>query len=210
MLARIIPVVPLAAILACAKPAARDVDRPDATRTANSAGKRVDRPSDADRSASAPVDSPADPAAEEIETQYILLEEHNRYRAQHCAPPLTWSSELADAAEQWARELQGRSCPLQHSRLPHGENLAAGTAGALDAKRVVDLWYEEIEDYNFESPGFSMQTGHFTQLVWASTRELGCANVTCPGMDLWICHYSPAGNTLDFFDENVHPTSCER
>ena len=36
-----------------------------------------------------------------------------------------------------------------------------------------DAWYNEVKQYNYNQPGFSMATGHFTQLVWKSSRRLG-------------------------------------
>ena len=36
-------------------------------------------------------------------------------------------------------------------------------------------WYNELYDpgYDFDDPGFSKGTGHFTQLVWNETQKLG-------------------------------------
>ncbi len=138
-----------------------------------------------------------------------LLAAHNEYREKHCASPLTWSDELAEVASAWAEELRDRGCPLAHSDHESGENLAAGSIGALDAERVVKLWYEEVELYDFADPGFEFETGHFTQLVWTGTRELGCARSSCPDIDLWVCNYAPAGNTLGEFEASVLPLSCD-
>lgn len=33
--------------------------------------------------------------------------------------------------------------------------------------------YSEIKDYNFGNPGFSQGTGHFTQVVWKGSTEIG-------------------------------------
>ena len=36
-------------------------------------------------------------------------------------------------------------------------------------------WYNELFDpgYNFDNPGFSKGTGHFTQVVWNGSKKLG-------------------------------------
>jgi hypothetical protein len=33
--------------------------------------------------------------------------------------------------------------------------------------------------YNWNAPGFSSATGHFTQVVWKATTEVGCGVVSC-------------------------------
>jgi uncharacterized protein YkwD len=137
-----------------------------------------------------------------------LLAAHNRARQRHCAPPLRWSKKVAASAERWAATLRARGCPLQHSGGEYGENLAAGTAGTLDAATVVELWYREVKDYSWKRGGFSMSTGHFTQLVWRATDELGCALAQCRGIDLWVCQYAPPGNVQGQYRDNVLPAGC--
>ena len=65
--------------------------------------------------------------------------------------------------------------PLQESS--YGENLAYGYRNVSAA---VIAWGDEGELYNFDKPtGFTEATGHFTQLVWKSTTQVGCAAVNC-------------------------------
>ena len=67
-------------------------------------------------------------------------------------------------------------------------------------------WYDEVDRYNYNNPGFSGATGHFTQVVWKDTKKLGCAISNCPGQgDIYVCHYDPAGNYAGQFEENVLP-----
>lgn len=138
----------------------------------------------------------------------VILQEHNKYRARHCAPPLTWSPELAKVAQKWADTLKKKGCAFEHSRTRYGENLAAGTTGAMPPERVVAMWYEEIDKYSFKKPRFSMETGHFTQLVWKGTTKLGCAMTQCNGFDVWVCNYDPPGNVERGYKANVLPKSC--
>jgi hypothetical protein len=41
--------------------------------------------------------------------------------------------------------------------------------------------------------------GHYTQVVWRTSTELGCGVASCKtqdgwNQDIWICNYGPAGN----------------
>ena len=140
-----------------------------------------------------------------------FITEHNRYRAKHCAAPLTWSPQLAADAQAWADTLKAKGCMFGHSGGKHGENLAAGTTGAVPPEEVVRMWYDEVKLYSFSKPtGFSMETGHFTQVVWLDTTQVGCGMVQCKGNDIWVCQYETAGNWEGQFRQKVLPTSCTK
>jgi uncharacterized protein YkwD len=136
------------------------------------------------------------------------IDAHNRVRAKHCAAPLTWSAKLAQAAQQWANALRAKSCSFGHSGGAYGENLAAGTSGTLAPASVVGMWYDEVSQYRFPDGGFSMKTGHFTQVVWRGTRQVGCGRSQCNGMDIYVCEYDPPGNWEGQYRDNVLPTGC--
>jgi uncharacterized protein YkwD len=130
------------------------------------------------------------------------LESHNTLRAKHYAPPLVWDAKLASYAQNYASK-----CRFQHSRGSFGENLAAGYPSVSAA---IHAWYDERKGYSYANPGFSYQTGHFTQLVWKSSHKLGCGYVACNGKNgtpgnYLVCEYSPAGNIINsvYFKKNV-------
>jgi len=137
-----------------------------------------------------------------------VVDAHNRVRAKHCAPPLQWSAKVAASAQRWANNIRDRGCALGHSGGQYGENLAAGTSGMLDAAAVVGMWYDELKHFNFRSGGFSMKTGHFTQVVWRGTTAVGCGRSQCNGLDVWICQYDPPGNVEGQYRQNVSPLGC--
>ncbi len=141
-----------------------------------------------------------------------MLTEHNRYRALHCAPPMTWSKKVAAVAQRWANELRDKNCAFDHNRgTIFGENLAYfSPVGSGSAADVVKGWYSEVKLYKFGAPGFSMRTGHFTQVVWKGTTELGCGVAQCANAELWVCNYGPAGNVQSLYRDNVKPTGCGR
>ncbi|XP_053328941.1 Golgi-associated plant pathogenesis-related protein 1 isoform X2 [Spea bombifrons] len=138
------------------------------------------------------------------------LDTHNKYRRQHGAPALTLNQELCESSQKWANHLLSINA-LQHSNTTHGENLwYKWNSSMRDASgsEVVDTWYGEIKDYNFSKPGFQSNTGHFTQVVWKDSRELGIAKaVDGKGMVIAVAQYSPAGNITNpgYFQKNVLP-----
>lgn len=137
--------------------------------------------------------------------QKTLLGLHNSYRAQHCVPALTWSDELAASAQRWAD-----NCWFGHdSHRGHiGENIAWG--GDRSASSAVDAWYKEVDDYNYAKPGFVHGIGHFTQMIWRDSKQLGCGVARCylGTVRLWVCRYAPTGNWDGQFKQNV-PKRCK-
>jgi hypothetical protein len=69
--------------------------------------------------------------------------------------------------------------------------------------------YDEGKHYNYNNPGFTHETGHFTQLVWKSTTSVGCARCGGRGAQWYetyvVCDYKPPGNVVsgNQFRENV-------
>ena len=94
----------------------------------------------------------------------------------------------------------------------YGENLAFfSPVGIADPARVVGGWYAEAERYDFSRPGFSFEAGHFTQVVWVGTREVGCGVARCGDRaEIWVCNYGPPGNVQGEFERNVLPAGCRR
>jgi hypothetical protein len=137
--------------------------------------------------------------------QKTLLGLHNSYRAQHCVPVLAWSAELAASAQRWADK-----CLIAHdtSRGHIGENIAWG--GERTASSVVDAWYKEVDRYNFAKPGMVTGIGHFTQVIWKDTKQIGCGVAKCflGTVRLWVCRYGPTGNWAGKFPQNV-PRRCK-
>ena len=68
--------------------------------------------------------------------QKAILSLHNSYRAEHCVPALTWSAELATAAQRWAE-----NCWIGHdSKRGHiGENIVDVSLPRLSEKLLRQL-----------------------------------------------------------------------
>ena len=152
-----------------------------------------------------PASGPFD-AAERNE----MLASHNRWRREVGVGPLDWSKRLATSAQDWARHIRStRNCRIDagaHSQRPDiGENLAyysplRSSSGSVreqsvSATRVANDWGREQRDYNPASNSCSGVCGHYTQMVWAATSQVGCGRAVCADQSqVWVCQYSPPGN----------------
>ncbi|MCI5220383.1 MAG: hypothetical protein D3914_14625 [Candidatus Electrothrix sp. LOE2] len=131
--------------------------------------------------------------------------EHNHWRSRVGVPALRWSDKLADTAQEWADTLNREGCGFYHSRNGYGENLFMSSALIrsdghrslvnVTPQDAVDSWGDEIRDYNYADNSCSGVCGHYTQVVWKETKEVGCAKTVCDDKSqIWVCSYAPAGN----------------
>ncbi|XP_060697255.1 GLI pathogenesis-related 2 [Hemiscyllium ocellatum] len=143
-----------------------------------------------------------------------LLKSVNEYRAKHGAGPLTLNPAISEKAEKWAKNLVD-SRTLKHSDTPYGENIwCQQGSGSLQVtgKEVADSWYNEVKNYNFSSPRFQKNCGHFTQLVWRESKEMGAGLASDgKGLTIVVAQFNPAGNITNpgYFAENVLPFGSE-
>lgn len=143
-----------------------------------------------------------------------MLAVHNQVRARVGLPPLTWSNELTRYSQDWANHLAGSNrCRMKHrsdagkNPKQYGENLFWASplnwsdgrveVQQVSAARVANDWASEVKDYNYgrNSCRWGEQCGHYTQMVWRDTKQVGCAMSLCPGKgQIWVCSYDPPGN----------------
>jgi len=155
--------------------------------------------------------------ASEVDAEAIVMV-HNDWRQQVGVPQLRWSPALEDKAIAWANELkESNDCRMKHSG--PGENLFWASAlktatkegdgdwqwqsrvKEVSEQQVVDSWGSEIEWYSYEindcDAPVGQSCGHYTQLVWAATTEVGCGRALCPdNSQVWVCNYAPPGNII--------------
>ncbi|MGD1907079.1 MAG: CAP domain-containing protein [Leptolyngbyaceae cyanobacterium] len=149
--------------------------------------------------------APTAPASTDAFTQELLAA-HNQYRTAVGATALTWSPALATTAQQWADQLAANGGSLAHSdrsqRNGAGENLAAGgPPDAYSLTDLVDLWGAEQQYFISGLPFPAVSTtgnwadvGHYTQIIWRNTTEVGCGVAIGGGQEILVCHYNPPGN----------------
>ena len=132
-----------------------------------------------------------------------ILAAHNQERVALGLEPLLWNQALAQSAQQWADHLAatGRFEHAPENRsAPEGENLWAGSKGYFAPEAMVDAW---IREKKYFRPGLFPDNsitgkvediGHYTQIVWRATRQVGCAQAAGASEDVLVCRYAEAGN----------------
>ncbi|KAH9515650.1 Peptidase inhibitor 16 [Bulinus truncatus] len=144
----------------------------------------------------------------------IIVDRHNLLRANESSSDMvyvTWNTVIAQNAQNYA-ERCNYSHSLEHDRTNLanyslvGENMFT-TTGSLDEKGFVNYWYSEKQDYNYNTHTCnpSKACGHYTQVVWANTKQIGCGYKFCPVLEtlnwtnayLVVCQYGPTGNYQD-------------
>ncbi|KAM5474934.1 hypothetical protein McanCB56680_001390 [Microsporum canis] len=143
---------------------------------------------------------------------------HNVHRSNHSASDLTWDSTL----ENYARQL-AESCSYGHNTEigggGYGQNIGYqsgfNNVGALITNSMYNEEFMYFEgNYGMNNPSNFHAWGHLTQIIWKATTHVGCFTANCPNLGgqasarnalYTVCNYSPAGNVVGRYADNVHP-----
>jgi len=141
--------------------------------------------------------------------QADMVTAHNALRDEVGSPNLKWSAKLADTAQAWADTLKtSQACKMVHSHAAGvGENLywaspltySSGKVElqTISATQTTASWGSEKKDYSYatNSCAAGKVCGHYTQVVWSASTEVGCGKAICADKSqVWACQYAPAGN----------------
>ena len=134
-----------------------------------------------------------------------VLDAHNHERAILGLPQLRWNADLARAAAVKASDLaRGGRFGHAHgqSYTGPGENLWAGTRGYYSPQAMVQRWADEKRNFrpgafpDNSVTGNVADVGHYTQMIWRATRNIGCAKAASASEDILVCYYTQPGNYL--------------
>ncbi|XP_035868094.1 C-type lectin domain family 18 member C-like isoform X3 [Phyllostomus discolor] len=139
---------------------------------------------------------------------FLILSLHNRLRSRVQPPAanmrrMDWSESLARQAQARAALCGGPAPSLGPTRLATshvGWNVQLLPVGSASFVQVVGLWFEEGQWYSHAAAecAHNATCTHYTQLVWATSSQLGCGRHPCSGhqaeMEAFVCAYSPGGN----------------
>jgi uncharacterized protein YkwD len=127
-----------------------------------------------------------------------MLETHNAVRARVGVPPLAWSAQLAATAQNWASRLIATNDFSHQPANRYGENLYGISGGVASPGQVVGAWADEARDYDLRRDTCTGVCGHYTQIVWRTTRNVGCGVASDPEREIWVCEYDPPGNFIGY------------
>jgi hypothetical protein len=126
----------------------------------------------------------------------LALTIHNQMRATVGTPPLKWNCELMCQVQKWADRGKFEHSDCFNSPIPAGENLASGDDGELAAW----MWFSEYGAAKGKQATFA-KSGHYTAMVWAATKELGCGKSTGK---VYLCQYTnDMPNMAGGYEKNV-------
>jgi len=144
----------------------------------------------------------------EMLLRQTVLNAHNQARDRFGVPALAWSDELAAAAMSHAQYMAGTGI-YGHDATPGrrkkaGENLWRGPRGVFSYDIMIGVMIEEARHFRAGVFPDNSRTGawndvaHYTQIVWPTTTNVGCALASSATTDYFVCRYSPTGNKDGF------------
>nr|XP_002125560.1 Golgi-associated plant pathogenesis-related protein 1-like [Ciona intestinalis] len=144
-----------------------------------------------------------------------VLERHNQLRNLHSnTNGVTLNVQLQEEAQAWANKLAADNSGLLHddNRNGAGENLYFMNNSLMfspTGAETTDVWYKEYKNYNFITGQSTngQPIGHFTQVVWKATTEIGAGIASDSHGKYYVCvRYRTAGNTQGQYVDNVMTT----
>lgn len=119
---------------------------------------------------------------------------------------MSWNVEAAQQAQRYAEQCVF----LQHNDPQENVVTNLGTCGQnlfVSAQKTpwffaLKNWFVEYQNFTYGAPVRDLKAvGHYTQMVWATSHNLGCGIAYCSGGPWghfynYVCHYCPGGNFL--------------
>ena len=146
------------------------------------------------------------------------LKRHNYYRKHHQVGPMYLTAKLNEYSQKYAETLAEQNV-MKHSTDDQldkiygdwtGENLYTYWTSVsnltLTGADAVDSWYKEIFDYDFKKCDTKngKAIGHFTQLVWKGSTQLGIGVAKNKENNVYVvANYHKGGNIIGDYAQNV-------
>lgn len=127
---------------------------------------------------------------------------HNSERSLYGYRPLVWNITLADGAQNYANQLARTGQLVHASREGRGtvrENLSSGLPN-WTANQLMGNWLGEKPLFrpgifpDVSISGDWSQVGHYSQMIWPTTTDIGCGLAVGGRFSWLVCRYDPGGN----------------
>ena len=159
-----------------------------------------------------PPPPPSEPTTMTDKQMSDIIKKHNELRALEGSSNMEmmiWNESLAVAAKEWVKQCKwGHGFPpLQGTTFAeYGQNIHMTKPRDLTLEDKIQEWYDAKSHYHYDKTKCAegKQCFHYTQLVWATSRQVGCASHTCPivenkcysnvAYEYFVCNYLPPGN----------------
>ena len=135
-----------------------------------------------------------------------MLKLHNDLREKHSSLELKENEELNDIATEYAESLVDK----KENILKKYKNEIVGINIIIsESKKPEDIFKKilnEENNYNYNENKFSKNNGHFTQIIWKNTTDIGFGFWEDKEKEKYysVILYYPAGNILGEFKQNVN------
>ena len=163
-------------------------------------------------SAAANLPSPNWPAPADRDAALLrvtVLSAHNAARRHFGVSPVGWSEQLAAEALAHAQYMAATGI-YGHDQTPGrrkkmGENLWRGQRGVFSYDVMVRVMVDEARLFRPGAFPHNSVNGewhdvaHYTQIIWPTTTEIGCAVAASATTDYFVCRYAPTGNKDGFY-----------
>jgi len=121
---------------------------------------------------------------------------------------LVWNDELAKIAQRWINQCAGAHDKNRRTDAFSwvGQNWAMSSDPNASKQQqlavsFVGMWYDEVKDMTTKAltdptgnNGATGVIGHYTQVVWAETTDVGCGYIASSKGSYMACNYGPGGN----------------
>jgi pathogenesis-related protein 1 len=126
-----------------------------------------------------------------------FVEFHNKVRADAGAKAVAWDAKVAAWAQEWADHLAKTGKPEHRPKNKYGENIYWGGGKLAATLKAAEAWASEIKFYDGGNltPDNLLKIGHYTAMIWDSTKRIGAGKATTGDGQLFVVgNYDPPGN----------------
>ena len=136
-----------------------------------------------------------------------VLSKHNELRKKHNSPELILNEKLNEMAQEYAKILLEKN-NKQNNHINLYNNKICGENIFLSIEKtpedMFNKWVKEADYFNFNLHQYQKDSGHFTQMIWKETKEVGFGfEFTEDKKFCGVALYFPCGNVLGEFKNNI-------